>query len=360
MSALLVTDTEGVLREGRPLIDLRSPGEFAHGAVPSAVNLPLLTDAERAAVGTTYRHAGQAAAIALGESLVSEEVRRERLASWLRFVDATPGAMLYCWRGGLRSERVQSWLADAGRVVPRIAGGFKALRRTCIEAIERAAAGTPLLVLGGRTGSGKTALLREFEAAIDLEHLANHRGSAFGATLRPQPTPVAFENALAVELLRRSRAPCVLIEDESRTIGHLGLPQSLFAAMQRAPLVVLEVTLAERARRIAQEYVCEPLAQGVGRDALRERYLAASDRIRRRLGGDRHVVIRAAIDAAFASGSSDAHVDWIALLLEWYYDPMYEYQLERKHARVVFRGAWSDVRDALRARLLVRTIHEGT
>jgi tRNA 2-selenouridine synthase len=350
MGALpLIADTSRVLRDGLPLVDLRAPVEFARGAVPNAVNLPLLTDDERAAVGTCFKQRGQAAAIALGESLVSGAVRAGRIALWQSFVESHPDALLYCWRGGLRSERVQQWLAEAGHAVPRIAGGFKALRQTCLDALAHVSATQRIVVLAGRTGSGKTALLEQFANAVDLERLANHRGSAFGAAATAQPPPISFENALAVELLRRAAAPCILLEDESRTIGRIGLPDCLHAAMQRAPLVVLEVPRVERARHILGEYVTAPRAAGVDVVALRDRYLAAADRIARRLGGTRHATVRGAIVDAFGGGGESAHLRWIECLLEWYYDPMYDYQLQRKAGRVSVRGDRETVLRALAA-----------
>jgi len=343
----VLRDTERVLRDGAALIDLRSPGEFARGAVPGAVNLPLLSDDERAAVGTCFKLRGQAAAIALGETLVAGEVKRARIAAWLAFLERAPDAALYCWRGGLRSERVQAWLAAAGRVVPRIAGGFKALRHACLEVLARSEHDTRFVMLGGRTGSGKTVLLESFADAIDLEGLANHRGSAFGAAFTRQPPPVSFENALAVDLLRRDTATRILLEDESRTIGRLGLPDAFHSAMQRAPLVVLDVPREARARHILEAYVTAPLARGIDSSTLRDRHLASLDRIARRLGGERHMQIRTLVQDAFAAGAPARHLDWIDRLLEWYYDPMYDHQLSRKSERILTRGDHAAVTKAL-------------
>ncbi len=326
------------LRAGRPLLDLRAPSEFARGALPGAVNLPLLNDAERAAVGTCYAQSGQSDAIALGERLVGGTTRHARIEAWLRYVRSHDNVAIYCWRGGLRSLLVQQWLAAEGCDVPRIAGGYKAMRTACLNAIERAAASQPLLVLGGRTGSGKTVLLRQFDAAIDLEALANHRGSAFGGHPDGQPTPIAFENSLAVELMRRTDASKLLLEDESRTIGRLALPESLHQAMQRAPVAVLDVPIEVRARHIVDEYVRAPLAAGTAMSEVESRLRAAALRIRRRLGGARHAEIQASIETAFASESVEAHVRWVQQLLAWYYDPMYDHQLTRKLERIVIRG----------------------
>jgi tRNA 2-selenouridine synthase len=120
MGERIVADHRRILREGLPLIDLRAPTEFGLGAFPGAVNLPLLTDAERAAVGTRYKQCGQQAAIALGEELVSGATRTERVDSWRTFIATHPGTLLYCWRGGLRSQVAQNWLRDSGVEVARI------------------------------------------------------------------------------------------------------------------------------------------------------------------------------------------------------------------------------------------------
>src|SRR4030095_1633636 len=156
--AAIVADHRRVLRERLPLIDLRAPVEFARGAFARAINLPLLTDNERAAVGTRYNECGQQAAIALGEELVSGPTREARIEAWRSFVATHPAALLYCWRGGLRSAIAQDWLHGAGVDIGRIAGGYKALRQTCLDVIQDFSRAQRLLVLGGRTGSGKTAL----------------------------------------------------------------------------------------------------------------------------------------------------------------------------------------------------------
>lgn len=342
----IIADHRRLLCDGVPLIDLRAPAEFALGAFPGAVNLPLLTDAERAAVGTRYKECGQHSAIELGQSLVSGATRSARIDAWRAFVATRPNALLYCWRGGLRSQIAQEWLSAVGVDIARIAGGYKALRRACIDVTREFSAPSRLLVIGGRTGSGKTELLNEFSSSIDLERLANHRGSAFGATFTPQPMPIAFENELAIEMLRRLPRPRVLLEDESRTIGRLALPETLHRALQTAPLVVLDIARNERAQRIYQEYIEAPLSRAVTPDQLQERFSAAVDRIRRRLGSVRHAEVRGAIEAAFSVGRAapDAHLMWIERLLECYYDPMYEHQLTAKRSRILMIGDRAEIR----------------
>ena len=334
-------DCATLLKASRPLIDVRAPAEFARGALPGAVNLPILTNDERAAVGTAYKNDGREAAVALGHRLVHAEVKHERIAAWRDFAGRHPLAAIYCWRGGLRSEMAQRWLGESGVALPRVAGGFKALRRFCLEILERSAA-RRFVVVGGRTGSGKTQVVQAVANHIDLETLANHRGSSFGGHLTPQPPPVGFENALAVALLKLDANAPVVVEDESRTIGRLAIPELIYDAMQRAPIVVLEVNRATRIENIYREYVVEA-------GYPRQRLLAALGRIQRRLGGTRYQHIAALMAEAFEQARAEPHRQWIRRLLEWYYDPMYDYQLARKEQRIVQCGPADEMAAYLRA-----------
>ncbi|MDX1606713.1 MAG: tRNA 2-selenouridine(34) synthase MnmH, partial [Candidatus Competibacterales bacterium] len=289
-------DYRGLLLRDAPLLDVRAPVEFAQGAFPTAVNLPLLDDKQRHQIGLRYKEAGQQAAIELGERLVSGALREARIEAWRRFAEAHPEGALYCFRGGLRSRVSQQWLAEAGVVYPRVDGGYKSLRRFLLTELERAAATLELIVIGGRTGTAKTRLIRSLDQGIDLEGLARHRGSAFGRELDPQPRPIDFENALAVQLLKlRARgADCAVLEDEGANIGSLAVPQALYYASQNAPLVVVEAPLAQRVEEILDGYVREMSTtfarrHGEQGPARFEAYLlGALERIRKRLGGARH------------------------------------------------------------------------
>ncbi len=333
---LASADYAAILRCRQPLIDVRSPVEFAKGGVPGAVNLPLLNDEERAAVGRTYKERGREAAVALGSRLVSGATRDVRLRAWRGFAVSHPDALICCWRGGLRSRIVQGWLAEGGVVRPRVSGGFKALRRFCLGVLQSAGERRFVLV-GGRTGSGKTGVVRAASNHIDLEALANHRGSAFGGYPTPQPTPIAFENALATALVGLDAHTSVVVEDESRTIGRLAIPEGLYDALQSAPIAIIEVGTEQRIDNIYQEYVVADA------DHASERLPRALKRIERRLGGVRYREIAALMAQAFDTASASRHRQWIAWLLEYYYDPMYDYQLKRKAGRVAMRGDVSEV-----------------
>lgn len=332
-----------LLRNATPLIDLRAPVEFARGSVPGAVNLPILDDEQRAAVGTTYRESGQAAAISLGHQLVSGECKAQRIAAWQKFIAAHPDTELFCWRGGLRSETAQSWLQEKGLNIPRVDGGYKQLRNSALGILARAPRDKRWIVVGGRTGCGKTDLLHRTSFAIDLEGLANHRGSAFGARETPQPEPADFENQLAARWLQHD-GDIVLLEDESRTIGRLALPEVWHERMQQAELILLEADMSLRSSNIAREYVLEPLQSGIDPGVLHTRFQSALDRIRKRLGGLRHQQISKLLKTAFADGE---HQGWIEALLSGYYDPMYDYQLAKKQQRVSLAGCADDLLEYL-------------
>jgi len=333
------------LAQQRPAIDVRSPGEFAAGHLPDAVNLPILDDDERAQVGTAYRLEGPPAAHALGLRLVSGNVRDTRLANWIAFLQVNPDAYLYCSRGGARSRIAAQWLTSRGFTPIRVEGGYKALRQFCLQSLEVTPESTgDWWLLGGRTGSGKTALLHELEPCIDLEALAEHRGSAFGARQKPQPALTTFENRVACALLARQGMPLVF-EDESRTIGRVGIPEAVHRAMQRAPVVLLETDLVSRLVSIQQEYVDIPL-QTSEPEVVERRFQSALARIRRRLGGVRYRELTTEIHDAFSSGE---HHRWIERLLTWYYDPMYDYQLEQKQTRIRFAGPAAAVKSFLEA-----------
>ena len=342
-----------------PLMDVRAPVEFAQGAFPHSVNLPLMNDQERHDVGVCYKRNGQEAAIKLGHQLVSGDIKQQRIELWQNFARNHPDGYLYCFRGGLRSRTVQQWLTQNGIDLPLIHGGYKAMRRLLIDELEEAIEQSQFVILGGKTGTGKTWLLRQLSPAIDLEAMANHRGSSFGRFPDGQPSQIDFENRLAISLMKyRSRnIHRFWLEDESRLIGSLSIPQSLQAQMKQSPLIMLDEDLAFRINVILKDYVIDLEAyyvdylqsqstQTVSKaDAFEtfSQYLLASlERVKKRLGGERYQKINQQMLAALAehrqTGQVDDHRQWIESLLTDYYDPMYEYQLEKKQHRVVFHG----------------------
>lgn len=338
-----------------PMIDTRSPGEFAEGAFPHAVNLPLMRDDERAQIGLCYKQEGQQAAIALGHRLVQGAVKEARIRAWLEFAKTHPDGYLYCFRGGLRSRISQQWLQEAGVAYPRIIGGYKAMRRFLIHQLETSAQHR-FMIVSGQTGCAKTRLLQGLEHSVDLEGLANHRGSAFGKRLGGQPTQIGFENALSIALLKhRHAAPqtAIVLEDESRLIGRIALPEVLRDSMAKAPLAVVEMPLSERVEHTFHNYILRNLADWQTHAGELAGFAAFADELRqnlatlqRRLGGHRHSHLLSEMNAALAAharGNPEAHRAWIETLLRDYYDPMYAYQLGLKAGRVIFRGSYDEV-----------------
>lgn len=348
-----------------PMFDTRAPLEYQKGSFPNTASLPLMTDAERARVGTCYKRDGQQAAIELGHQLVSGATREARLQQWLDFARTHPEGYLFCWRGGLRSQTVQQWLHDAGVDYPRVLGGYKAMRRFLIDTTERVLASTPLVVLAGRTGCGKTDLLDGLPGSVDLEGLARHRGSSFGRRPGGQPSQIDFENRLAIALLRLDHAHPgrpLLLEDESLLIGRCALPHTLRTRMSAAPRVLVEQDLEARVEHSYRHYILDKLGEwrtalgpGEGFAAYAADLQEALGRLHRRLGGARYQQLEKTLQQALERQLTDdpaageLHRQWIRVLLRDYYDPMYDYQLSQKADLIVFRGPPAAVQDYLRA-----------
>ncbi|MCU1738442.1 MULTISPECIES: tRNA 2-selenouridine(34) synthase MnmH [Pseudomonas] len=354
-----ITDYRSLFLNDTPMMDTRAPVEFNKGAFPGVVNLPLMTDLERQRVGTCYKQHGQQAAIVLGHQLVGGEVKAARLQAWADFTRAHPDGVLYCFRGGLRSQIVQQWLHDAGIDFPRVGGGYKAMRSFLMQTVEQAVTQADFVLLGGMTGTGKTDVIVQLENSLDLEGHANHRGSSFGKRATGQPSNIDFENRLAVDLLKKQDRgiESFVLEDESRMVGRCALPLTLYQGMQRFPMVWLEDSLESRVERILRDYVVELCAEFVavyaeqGFQLFAERLLGSLDNIHKRLGGERHQRMKALMQAALEeqerSGAVELHRGWIEGLLNEYYDPMYAFQRESKGERIEFAGEQAAVLEYL-------------
>ncbi|MEH6608373.1 MAG: tRNA 2-selenouridine(34) synthase MnmH [Halioglobus sp.] len=352
-------DTENyreLLLHDAPMMDMRAPTEFERGAFPSAHSLPLMSDEERAEVGTCYKQEGQDAAIALGHKIVSGQTKAERLDQWQQFARTHPSGYLYCFRGGLRSQTVQQWLRDSGCDYPLIKGGYKAMRRFLIEELERILDSTDMVLIGGKTGSGKTRVIAALEASVDLEGLARHRGSTFGHILEPQPSQIDFENAVCIGLMKSLAAGSsnrLYLEDEGRLIGRVALPVIMQERMKLMPLAVVQESLASRVEVVLEDYVLDlgqRYAKRYGDEGPRlhcEKLQADLAQIKKRLGGEREQIVSALMDSAFslqhAAGDLSVHREWIQVLLETYYDPMYDYQLSRRAEQIVFSGDRAEI-----------------
>lgn len=346
-----------------PLLDLRAPVEFAKGAFPTAVNQPLMSDAERHEVGVCFKRHGQEAAIALGHRLVNAAAKAARIAGWADFARQHPEGYMYCFRGGLRSRISQQWLAEAGVHYPRVIGGYKAMRGYLLQALEQALEECHFVVLGGMTGTGKTDVLCELNNAIDLEGHAHHRGSSFGRHATAQPSQIDFDNRLSIDLLKKRAAGCevFVLEDEGRHVGSCSLPLRLYQDMPSYPIVWLEDSMDGRVSRILRDYVVKLQAEFValyGEDAgfakFDYRLRESLDKIARRLGDQRYRDIKGLLESALReqaqSGEVNQHRAWIQRMLEDYYDPMYAYQRQSKTSRIEFSGSQSEVLEYLRRR----------
>ncbi|ULQ55722.1 tRNA 2-selenouridine(34) synthase MnmH [Flavihumibacter rivuli] len=283
------------LAEVYPVLDVRSPGEFSHARIPGAYSLPLFSDEERKVVGTAYKQQSREHAIKIGLDYFGVKMRKmveevERLLKdWKK--QGRPGAehqtvLVHCWRGGMRSAGV-AWLLDLyGFKVYTLIGGYKAYRRSVLDAFEME---WPIHIIGGYTGAGKTDILQKLERlgepVIDLEGLAHHKGSAFGHLgLSSQPSQEMFENCLAGALRNvlkseQEKTPGkvrpIWMEDESLRIGHLFIPQPLYKQMRKAQCYFIDIPFEARLQHIVKDY-------GV---ADRENLIQATLRIQKRLGG---------------------------------------------------------------------------
>jgi len=315
-----------------------------------------MSDDERHQVGICYKQNGQDAAIELGAALVNPELQVQRVDAWKAFIATHPTARMYCFRGGLRSRIAQHWLAQAGVDIPLVEGGYKALRTLLINELDRLCSSMSFTIIGGRTGIGKTLLLEKLGTTLDLEKLANHRGSSFGSMPSGQPSNIDYENTLTIALMRieAQGGGHVYLEDEARLIGRVCNPERLRQVMQLAPIYLLESSMSQRIDNCLDDYVVDLLARYIqqfgeqaGFDAFAEHHRAGLDRIRKRFGPENHARAMQLLDTALIEhrqhARTDAYRPFIELLLTRYYDPMYDYQITNKRERIVFRGSAEEI-----------------
>ena len=337
-----MNDLLNIIKNRTPLIDLRAPIEFIKGAFPSSINIPILNDVERTQVGLTYKYNGQNAAVELGYNLVEKD-KEKRVQLWKKYIKENPTTHIYCMRGGQRSKIAKKWLSEAGVSVPVINGGYKAIRQAIVGIINSLNDDSKKwIILAGRTGTGKTEILKELHSAIDLEGLANHRGSAFGGFLEEQPTVINFENTLAFKYINL-KSKILFLEDESRRIGKIVLPELWFKRMKSSDIIIIELPMEERIANIKNEYVTKPLENGISKIELNGLFQSSLYNIRKRLGLLLFDEISTMITNALIGLEEVSNEDWIKKLLDNYYDPMYDYQLQSKIDRCIFKGYKTEV-----------------
>lgn len=259
-----------------PIIDVRSPGEFATGHIPNAINIELFTDEERAVVGTAYKKESKERAFEIGFEYVKPKLNDFITKS--AAIGPEKEVAVHCWRGGMRSNAFADHLIENGfKKVYVIEKGYKAFRNYVLQFFEQP---LHLKILGGYTGSGKTEILHSLkkkgQQVIDLERLANHRGSSFGGIdLPPQPTTEQFENNLFSELQGLNQKLPIWVEDESRLIGNILIPGAFYTKMVEMPVYFLDVPLEERTKHLVITYASlshDKLADAIGRITKRLGY----------------------------------------------------------------------------------------
>lgn len=305
------------LAKSIPVADVRSPGEFLQGHIPGAVNIPLFSDVQRAIVGTVYTHKGRAEAAVKAMELIAPEMP-EKIR---RAMDLAKSGeiLLYCWRGGMRSESMAWMLSFSGLRPQVLQGGYKSYRNLALNCLSQE---RKIIVLGGLTGSGKTKILNQLSATghqvTDLEGLACHKGSAFGALGMPgQPSSEHFANVLFNDLIEKDHDLPLFLEDESRNIGTVFIPEVFFNRMHEAPVIALIMPAEVRLPRLISEYTSFP----------KENIIASVNKIAKRLGGDK---TREAVCAI----QNDDFATAIRIVLG-YYDKTYRYGLSKRSERQV-------------------------
>lgn len=305
------------LARSLPIVDTRSPAEYLSGHIPGAINIPLFNDAERDAVGKAYKQRGRRAAVLEGLEYVGPTLASKLTSA----IKTAPGGelLVYCWRGGMRSDSM-AWLFETGDLRPTLLeGGYKSYRNHILDqlAIRR-----KTLVLGGMTGSGKTDILQILEQRgeqmVDLEMIASHRGSAFGSLGQGnQPSTEHFANLLFDRWRDLDFGRTIWLEDESRNIGSVFLPELFWNNMQSSPVLAIMSSISTRLPRLVRDYSLFPP----------DELIASVKRISKRLGGDRTADAVKAIETADFAKAAEITLT--------YYDKAYLYSLHRRDKELI-------------------------
>lgn len=311
------------LRTSLPAIDVRSENEFQQGHIPGAVNIPILNNEERVQVGTDYKQRGQMEAIKTGFKLVGPRIAD--MVSEAEKISEGRELLVHCWRGGMRSSNFCLFVGMAKIKTHQLIGGYKFYRQKVNDAF---ALPFRFNVIGGYTGSGKSEVLRALrdagEQVIDLEGLANHKGSVFGGLMMPpQPTTEQFQNDLFEVIRNLDVNRPIWIEDESITIGKVVLPDPFWKSMNKGRIIQLDVTKEERIKRLVREYG----------PADREQFLQSMNGIVKKLGGQHYQAAREKLLAGDMASTID--------ILLTYYDKAYGTGLSKKLDRVTNVIPWS-------------------
>lgn len=311
------------LRQNLPVVDVRSEGEFETGHIKDAINVPILNNQERVAVGTDYKQKGQAEAIKTGFRLVGP--RLLDIINQAEKVSPAKELLVHCWRGGMRSNNFCQFVGMAGIKTHALKGGYKVYRQKALESFAKP---MNLVLLTGCTGSGKSEILRALKASgqqvLDLETLASHKGSAFGGLfMNPQPTNEQFQNDLFEEINQLDPQKQIWVEDESIAIGHIFLPRDFWLQMNASSLVQVQVDKEVRVRRLVEEY---------GK-ADKDEFLAIMSKIVKRLGGQHFNTAKQKL--------LEGDMHGVMQVLLTYYDKAYLHGIEKRKEKVKKIVVWN-------------------
>lgn len=302
-----------------PVIDVRSPGEYLHAHIPNAFNIPLLNNENRKEVGITYKNFGREKAVQVGFDLVGDKFGN--MIREAEKIAPEKEILVYCWRGGMRSG-VMAWLLEtAGFKTFLLKGGYKSFRNHVLEILQQE---KNIIIIGGKTGTGKTEIIKQLakqnEQTIDLENLANHKGSAFGHLgCPPQPSNEMFENLLAAQWNNTDSQKILYLENESIAIGNLKIPNSIFSMMKQAMVIEIEIPFEWRVKNILDSYGTFP----------KEELIASTGKLKKRLGNQR---MREAIQCL----QNNDFEKWVAMMLE-YYDKFYAYGMGQREKNKIYQ-----------------------
>ena len=278
---ILPEDLENI--ENPVIVDIRSPEEFKNFHIPGAINVPLFDDEQKKLIGKVYREEGVDKALKVGEEIGKSRLK-EILDAFLELKGSYKNIVVYCWRGGMRSQSLCQALTELGVETLRLKGGYRTYRRYILKRTEEIIDQKQLIVLSGKTGCGKTHIIRHLKKegfpVLDLEGHANHRGSLLGGTgLGEQPSQKMFESLL-YEDLKSIKSTTLIVEDESRRIGRVHIPQPLWKKKMEGRYVEIRLPIEERVRVILEDYT--------SREGWEKEVRKAIERLRKYLGNKKY------------------------------------------------------------------------